>query len=437
MRHSATRDQHTPCPWRATALVLPWLVACCAGQKKHALPASPPTAAPHERSAPERPAPEHTAPPEPAATRRSNSSGRQSEAEITVAPRPAEPSDPALAPWLARCGVGDQALHEVAQEIARLAADGDPLPEPEWTVDRLRRRGAPYVQPRVWSARLSAASDPADAELRLERWAQRRARGVLRCGIGEVATEGEGRTVALIQVDARADLDPVPTRSAVGTWIDWTAHLRVPATGAAAVVLPPEGSPRALTLREEGPQLGARFLLDQPGPWLIQVLANDEGGALPVLEAEIQAGEGSRRARWRVEVPGEKAAPEGAGGASALLAMLNEARRLAGLPAVFLDPTLTRLADDHARALGRREAVTHDAGDGSPERRVEAAGLTVRHLGENVARAPSILRIYRALWASPSHRGNLLYPHYGRVGIGVREGADGMLHASLLFTDAP
>jgi hypothetical protein len=325
----------------------------------------------------------------------------------------------------------------VAQEIAERVASGHPPPEPEWTVERLRHWGAPYVGPRVWSARFAAAADSGDAELRLERWAQRRARGVLRCGIAEVVEDGDSRTVALVQVDARADLEPLPTRGAVGSWIDLAARLSVPATGTAAVLLPPEGAPRALVLDERGERLSARFSLDRPGLWLVQILANDEGGALPVLEAELFAGDGTPEPRSSLEVPGERAAAADAPAAQALLSMINEARRVSGVPPLAPDRTLTTLAEEHAGELLRRGAVTHDAGEGSPERRIEAAGVTARRVGENVARAPSVLRVYRALWASPSHRGNLLYPHFVRVGIGVRAGTDGMLHASLLFADAP
>ncbi|HEY3493779.1 MAG TPA: CAP domain-containing protein, partial [Polyangiaceae bacterium] len=61
------------------------------------------------------------------------------------------------------------------------------------------------------------------------------------------------------------------------------------------------------------------------------------------------------------------------------------------------------------------------------------AGLTPTLLGENVAHARNALLAHRALWASPSHRANLLEPNYDSVGIGVAEDADGSVWVSELF----
>lgn len=359
--------------------------------------------------------------------------------ERTSSPRPAPPPDPALVEWLALCGRGEEPLHEVAQEVAaHWDAEGE-LPLPEWTVHRLRQRGAPYVTPRVWAARLPSDAQEEGLEAfgdRLEAWARRGSRGVLRCGIGELEGADGSRVVALVQVEARADLAPLPTRAPVGTWLDLGATLLVPATGTALVVLPPEGLPRVVNLRGEGDQLRARLLVDRPGSWLVQLLANDEGGPLPVLEARLNVGDGASAPPWQVTAPGEDAAGAELAPEEALLAMINEARRRTGLSPLAPDPTLSTLARRHAEHLRSRGRVSHDVGFGSPERRVEEAGLTPRAVGENVARAPSLLRTYRALWASPSHRGNLLEPRFDAVGIGVTRDDAGMLYTALLFVAA-
>ena len=41
---------------------------------------------------------------------------------------------------------------------------------------------------------------------------------------------------------------------------------------------------------------------------------------------------------------------------------------------------------------------------------------------------------HRALWASPSHRGNLLLDQFTKVGIGVVRGPDGAVWVTELFT---
>jgi uncharacterized protein YkwD len=83
--------------------------------------------------------------------------------------------------------------------------------------------------------------------------------------------------------------------------------------------------------------------------------------------------------------------------------------------------------------MRRHGHAVHDAGDGSPDERVRAAGVTVSLVGENVARAASATLAHRALWASPSHRSNLLEPNYQVVGIGVVRDEDGTVWVSELF----
>jgi uncharacterized protein YkwD len=63
--------------------------------------------------------------------------------------------------------------------------------------------------------------------------------------------------------------------------------------------------------------------------------------------------------------------------------------------------------------------LAHDAGDGDPATRVAATGTTWKVLGENVAKAKTDRAANRALYASPSHRGNMLDPRFKKVGIGV------------------
>jgi uncharacterized protein YkwD len=65
---------------------------------------------------------------------------------------------------------------------------------------------------------------------------------------------------------------------------------------------------------------------------------------------------------------------------------------------------------------------------------VRDAGVAVRLVAENVARARDAAAAHRALWDSPSHRGNMLSPELGRVGVGVVR-ADGALWVAELFTD--
>ena len=63
---------------------------------------------------------------------------------------------------------------------------------------------------------------------------------------------------------------------------------------------------------------------------------------------------------------------------------------------------------------------------GTVKLRLEALGIEPAAFGENVARAASAERAHRAIWASPSHRGNLLERRYDSVGIAAVSGPDGV-----------
>jgi uncharacterized protein YkwD len=116
--------------------------------------------------------------------------------------------------------------------------------------------------------------------------------------------------------------------------------------------------------------------------------------------------------------------------------MSNGARRASGLGPLTRSPVLDALAREHAQDMQKHGGISHDAGAGSPSRRVEAAGILARAVGENVARGATLARVHRALWASPSHRGNLLFPHFDEIGIGAVPAPDGGWYVALLFIES-
>jgi uncharacterized protein YkwD len=115
--------------------------------------------------------------------------------------------------------------------------------------------------------------------------------------------------------------------------------------------------------------------------------------------------------------------------------MLNAVRSAHGLPPLERHPVLDQLAQGHASQMKAERLLGHDVGHGDPERRIQDSGIPVRAAGENVARAGSISRVHRALWASPSHRANMLDPRFHAIGIGVASDPDGTLWAAEIFAD--
>jgi uncharacterized protein YkwD len=246
-----------------------------------------------------------------------------------------------------------------------------------------------------------------------------------RCGIARGATASGEPVLAVVSVEALADLAAFPRQARLSQWLSIDAVVNVPADSAKVVLLGPRGRPRrVLTSLSDGRVL-SRFALDQPGRWLVQVLANLESGPEPLLEAELF-----------VDMPppkkerAEESVKEGKDG---LFGLLNRARRAEGLPRLQRDAALDDLARAHALAMMRAGRVAHDVGRGGPDERVEQAGADVARVGENLARAPTVTRLHRALWDSPSHRDNMLDPAFDRVGIAITKDGSGRLWAVQLF----
>ncbi len=82
--------------------------------------------------------------------------------------------------------------------------------------------------------------------------------------------------------------------------------------------------------------------------------------------------------------------------------------------------------------MRRARKTAHDAGDGDLNQRLEQQGLQLE-AGENVAHAGNAALAERALWASPSHRENLLFARFDSVGIGVAHDPDGTLWVCQVF----
>ena len=175
------------------------------------------------------------------------------------------------------------------------------------------------------------------------------------------------------------------------------------------------------------------FSPDQAGGWLVQVLADTERGPRPVAEALTYADQAPPRGFHLHPAPGEDAGASLEDDAAALVRMINAARQSEGLAPLARDPRLDAVAERQARAMAKAKMLAHDVGEGGAKERIEAA-VTPRAFGENIARATSVPRAHRAIWASPSHRQNLLTADYDSIGIGVVR-APGTVWACEIFAD--
>lgn len=163
------------------------------------------------------------------------------------------------------------------------------------------------------------------------------------------------------------------------------------------------------------------------------MLIDGEAGPVPILEAIIFAGIEPHVSQPFERAPGESAGAETPDPERALARMVDAARTGEGLGPLVRDPILDELARAHALRMRAARRTAHDVGNGPPHERLERAGLRAKAIGENVAHAGTVALAHRGLFASPSHRGNLLDPRFHRIGIAVVPDQDGSLWIAQLF----
>ncbi len=346
-----------------------------------------------------------------------------------------EPDRRAKDPLYAICGTPDAALVQVAARNAGKQLRGEPHFASDELAFNLRAAGSPHVWPRAWSIE-GKALDEADLEKRLGEWAKdMKPLGERRCGVTRMRRADGNVIVSVVTIDALADQGRMPTLARVGEWIELRGKMIVPATEVKVVLLGPRGLPRTVLASLADDEVRATFSVDQPGAWLIQVLATVSTGPRPVLEAYVHAGSAPPLRFAESPAPGEDAGKDEKTDSAGIRAMLNAARASEGLKPLAADAALDQLAAEHSARMMATRTVGHDVGDGDPSARLRAAGVSYRSSGENVAGAASLSRAHRALWASPSHRRNVLESRFSRVGVGVSRSDDGRVWVTELFLD--
>jgi uncharacterized protein YkwD len=106
----------------------------------------------------------------------------------------------------------------------------------------------------------------------------------------------------------------------------------------------------------------------------------------------------------------------------AAASMLSGYRGNNGLGPVSVDPALTRLAKEQARAQAAKAQVGHDVGIGPLDQRARRDGYAYAEIAENVAGGYHTLAEAFSGWRdSPGHRRNMLMGGVTRIGIAVAQ----------------
>jgi uncharacterized protein YkwD len=333
------------------------------------------------------------------------------------------------------CSEYDPRLIALARELA--TRPFEPI-SPETLIFELRRRGSPYVWPAT-NRIIANDNDPERTRSRMAAWAADiDGSQTVRCGMATTVVDGEARTVGIATTPI-AELAPLPTQVHTGRWLVVRGALHSGIADAQVIVMGPTGRPQPLTTSSENGRFRATFAADQPGRWVVQVVASGAGGPRPALEAWVyadvtpQASPSEAPSASADAKAGENADSPGLSDADRIRGMVQAARQRGGARKLRRNPQLDALALAHAESMRSKGVAAHDVGDGDAADRARRANFNFKLLGENFAQATSPETAHRALWASPGHRSTILDPRFREFGIAAVRSPDGTLWVCQLF----
>ncbi len=107
-----------------------------------------------------------------------------------------------------------------------------------------------------------------------------------------------------------------------------------------------------------------------------------------------------------------------------MIDLVNQERAKMGLKQLRFDDSLQTIARNHSADMFARGYFSHYSPEGKTvaDRAIEA-GIDFLVIGENLAYAPNLELAHKGLMNSEGHKANILSSDYGRIGIGVMDGA--------------
>ncbi|MEZ4391222.1 MAG: CAP domain-containing protein [Polyangiales bacterium] len=201
------------------------------------------------------------------------------------------------------------------------------------------------------------------------------------------------------------------------------------------VVTRPDGTTRERPLAQ-GAAIDAELTLDARGAWQVELMASSAQGSTVVANfpVYVDAPAPEVPADTSASPPGEPAAV-----AEELRALLDDARRRAGLGPLVSSRELAAVAQAHSDDMSANGFVAHvSPTTGGPGDRLRRAGFLAPLALENVARGYAAREIHEGLMASPGHRANILHAEATHVGVAVsrERGGSGLL-ATQVFAALP
>ena len=114
--------------------------------------------------------------------------------------------------------------------------------------------------------------------------------------------------------------------------------------------------------------------------------------------------------------------------------LLNRDRANNGLPALVLDPELSRIARIKSQDMKDNHYFAHESPTyGRAAQMLTHFGYAYNGVGENIAHPSTVEKAQAAFLSSTSHRANIMGKHWQKVGIGVVYDDQGFVYVTQIF----
>ena len=117
-----------------------------------------------------------------------------------------------------------------------------------------------------------------------------------------------------------------------------------------------------------------------------------------------------------------------------LLNLINEDRAKNGLPALTLDPELSKLAQLKSDDMNSNNYFAHESPTyGTAGQMLDSFNYNYQGVGENIAHHSNVEKAEAAFMSSDGHRHNILGSQWDKVGIGISVDQNGYVYVTELF----
>lgn len=236
---------------------------------------------------------------------------------------------------------------------------------------------------------------------------------------GAAVVDRPDMTLAVVILSWRwVELEPIARTADPGTALALRGRLLGDHRNPTIVVDQPGGQVRRLPAGG-GPDFDVRVPIADAGIYRIEVVGRGEHGDTVIANFPIYVGESVPES---VQITArDGGGDEGVEGVRrALLDLINDARREAGVSEVRAHQGLRDVALAHSRDMVEHDFIGHTSpSTGTAADRTRAAHLRTGLVLENIGRGYGADEIHRGLLESPGHRANLVNADVTHIGIGV------------------